>query len=85
MKSKSISKMNIGDKLMDYKRIFEKNYTLIFTYHYCITYYFVIFPRWLFLENSTIQLIALVSVVGLVVILKNLLKQLTCRGNSKDP
>ena len=40
MKSKSISKMNIGDKLMDYKRILKK-YTLILR---ITTVLLIIFP-----------------------------------------
>ena len=75
MKSKSISKMNIGDKLMDYKRILKK-YTLILRITTVLLIILLFFLRWLFLENSTIQLIALVSVVGLVLILKNYLNSL---------
>ena len=75
MKSKSISKMNIGDKLMDYKRIWKK-YTLILRITTVLLIILLFFLRWLFLENSTIQLIALVSVVGLVLILKNYLNSL---------
>lgn len=75
MKSKSISKMNIGDKLMDYKRIWKK-YTLISRITTVLLIILLFFLRWLFLENSTIQLIALVSVVGLVLILKNYLNSL---------
>ena len=67
--------MNIGDKLMDYKRILKK-YTLILRITTVLLIILLFFLRWLFLENSTIQLIALVSVVGLVLILKNYLNSL---------
>lgn len=67
--------MNIGDKLMDYKRIWKK-YTLISRITTVLLIILLFFLRWLFLENSTIQLIALVSVVGLVLILKNYLNSL---------
>lgn len=60
---------------MDYKRIWKK-YTLILRISTVLIIIFLFFLRWLFLENSTIQLIALVSVVGLVVILKNYLNSL---------
>ena len=75
MKSKSISKMNIGDKLMDYKRIWKK-YTLILRITTVLLIILLFFLRWLFIENSTIQFIALVSVVGLILILKNYLNSL---------
>ena len=60
---------------MDYKRILKK-YTLILRITTVLLIILLCFLRWLFLENSTIQLIALVSVVGLVVILKNYLNSL---------
>ena len=52
---------------MDYKRILKK-YTLILRITTVLLIILLFFLRWLFLENSTIQLIALVSVVGLVLI-----------------
>ena len=60
---------------MDYKRILKK-YTLILRITTVLLIILLFFLRWLFLENSTIQLIALVSVVGLVLILKNYLNSL---------
>ena len=60
---------------MDYKRIWKK-YTLILRITTVLLIILLFFLRWLFLENSTIQLIALVSVVGLVLILKNYLNSL---------
>ncbi|MFQ7384831.1 MAG: hypothetical protein ACLRNN_02635 [Streptococcus salivarius] len=60
---------------MDYKRIWKK-YTLISRITTVLLIILLFFLRWLFLENSTIQLIALVSVVGLVLILKNYLNSL---------
>ena len=82
MKSKSISKMNIGDKLMDYKRIWKK-YTLILRITTVLLIILLFFLRWLFLENSTIQLVASMSVVGLVLLLKIYLNSLLVRETHK--
>lgn len=46
MKSKSISKMNIGDKLMDYKRILKK-YTLILRITTVLLIILLFFLRWM--------------------------------------
>ena len=82
MKSKSISKMSIGDKLMDYKRIWKK-YTLILRISTVLIIIFLFFLRWLFLENFTIQLVASMSVVGLVLLLKIYLNSLLVRETHK--
>lgn len=82
MKSKSISKMNIGDKLMDYKRIWKK-YTLILRISTVLIIILLFFLRWLFLENSTMQLIASISVVFLVLVLKIYLNSLLVRETHK--
>ena len=82
MKSKSISKMNIGDKLMDYKRIWKK-YTLILRISTVLIIILLFFLRWLFLENSTMQLIATISVVFLVLVLKIYLNSLLVRETHK--
>lgn len=54
---------------MDYKRIWKK-YTLILRISTVLIIILLFFLRWLFLENSTMQLIASISVVFLVLVLK---------------
>lgn len=67
---------------MDYKRIWKK-YTLILRISTVLIIIFLFFLRWLFLENSTIQLVASMSVVGLVLLLKIYLNSLLVRETHK--
>lgn len=67
---------------MDYKRIWKK-YTLILRISTVLIIIFLFFLRWLFLENFTIQLVASMSVVGLVLLLKIYLNSLLVRETHK--
>ena len=67
---------------MDYKRIWKK-YTLILRISTVLIIIFLFFFRWLFLENFTIQLVASMSVVGLVLLLKIYLNSLLVRETHK--
>ena len=67
---------------MDYKRIWKK-YTLILRISTVLIIILLFFLRWLFLENSTMQLIASISVVFLVLVLKIYLNSLLVREAHK--
>ena len=67
---------------MDYKRIWKK-YTLILRISTVLIIILLFFLRWLFLENSTMQLIASISVVFLVLVLKIYLNSLLVRETHK--
>ena len=67
---------------MDYKRIWKK-YTLILRITTVLLIILLFFLRWLFLENFTIQLVASMSVVGLVLLLKIYLNSLLVRETHK--